>query len=226
MSIITYLKVPSNSASLIKVGEDLLYRCKSCGYADNSEVHPKGSIPAVCPTCEKDSIFSSNAIELAHTFYLGDTYTSIFKTKFLTPHEKMTMSLMGCYGIGLSRMIAAIAQVSHDGLGILWPDSVAPWKCIVLQGRSSTDGEPLYDRIASVLGADNVLLDDRQSLGQRDKQSEAQRTGYPYIAMLTPKSETKDQITVIDRLSGSAKVVSSSEISDINFWARGKVAKA
>jgi prolyl-tRNA synthetase len=180
----------------------------------------------VCPTCEKDSIYSSNAIELAHTFYLGDTYTSIFKTKFLTTNDKVTMSLMGCYGIGLSRMIAAIAQVSHDGLGIIWPESVAPWKCIVLQGKNSRNGEPLYDRIASVLGADNVLLDDRQSLGQRDKQGEAERTGYPYIVMHTPKSETKDQITVIDRLSGSTKVVSSSEISDINFWVRDKVFKA
>jgi prolyl-tRNA synthetase len=138
-------------------------------------------------------------------------------------NSSLKITKMGCYGIGISRMIAAIAQVSHDQTGIIWPESVAPWKCIVLQGRKTTEGEPLYDAVASILGADNVLLDDRSSSGLKTKQQEAERIGYPYIVMLKPGSETNDKSIVINRLSGSITELSNSELSDRKFWRMDKL---
>lgn len=115
-------------------------------------------------------------------------------------------------------MIGAIAQVSYDKAGIIWPESVAPWKCIVLQGRERAEGEPLYDAVASILGADNVLLDDRTSIGLKTKQHEAERIGYPYIVMSTPWSREKGQVIVKNRLSGSTSELSESELLDRKFW--------
>jgi prolyl-tRNA synthetase len=130
---------------------------------------------------------------------------------------------MGCYGIGISRLIAAIAQVSHDAAGIIWPEPVAPWKCIVLQRRKTSEGEPLYDAVASILGADNVLLDDRWSTGLKTKQQEAERIGYPYIVMLKPGPEGNGQSIVINRLSGSITELSNSELLDGKFWRMEKL---
>jgi len=114
-------------------------------------------------------------------------------------------------------MIAAIAQVSQDDLGLIWPESVAPWNCILIQGKAG-GGERVYDGIASVIGADNVLLDDRPQLSTGWKLHDAKKIGYPRIVVLGRAWEETGLIEVIHRQSGETQHVESSVLLDPSFW--------
>lgn len=123
---------------------------------------------------------------------------------------------MGCYGLGLSRMIAAIAEVSHDKQGIIWPKSVAPWNCVIIQGKAG-GGEHIYDGIASVFGSDEVLFDDRQHVSIGWKCHDAKKIGYPHIVVLGRDWET-GVVEVIHRKSGLSEKVETSTLFDAKYW--------
>ena len=205
---------------LMAAGEDTLYLCKSCSYAKNSEVHrAEGENARKCPVCKEDSLETSTAIELGHTFYLGTKYSSVFGANFMPSHDPSALETihMGCYGLGLSRMIATIAQVSQDDLGIIWPESVAPWNCILIQGKPG-DGDAVYDGLASVLGTDNVLLDDRPNMSIGWKLQEAKKVGYPHIVVLGKQWLEKGELEIINRRTGSTEYVSKSVLLDPGYW--------
>jgi prolyl-tRNA synthetase len=208
-------------SSNLAAGEDLLYRCTSCSYAKNSEVHQPEEDPAICPQCQMDTLGTSTAIEMGHTFYLGTKYSKVFNAKY-TPHDDLTPRLthMGCYGLGLSRMIGAIAEVSHDKEGIIWPEAVAPWKCVIIE-KTPGKGESVYDAIASIIGTDNVLLDDRQLITAGWKLHDAKKIGYPHIVVLGKKWENTGLIEVIRRKSGESLDVEQSALLDPQFWSTG-----
>ena len=156
---------------------------------------------------------------MGHTFYLGTKYSSIFNANYMPANDPSTLIPihMGCYGLGISRMIAAIAQVSQDEAGIIWPELVAPWNCIVIQGKSG-GGERVYDAIASVLGEDNVLLDDRTQFSAGWKIRDAVKIGYPHIVVLGRTWEESGLIEVIHRRSGETQHIESGALLDPRFW--------
>lgn len=126
---------------------------------------------------------------------------------------------MGCYGIGISRLIAAIVEVSHDNNGIIWPESVAPWKCVVMFPKQGGNGEEtVYDGISSILGSDNVILDDRPNLNMGWKMRDAQQVGYPFIVGLGQKWRHQGLIEFVNRRTGETKFVESSALLDPTFW--------
>lgn len=203
----------------MSAGEDTLYQCTFCDYAKNAEVHKaEEDNSRRCPRCEHETLETSTAIELGHTFYLGTKYSSVFNAKYMPANDPSALETvhMGCYGLGLSRMIATIAQVSHDKSGIIWPESVAPWNCVVIQGKAG-GSEAVYDGIASVLGTDNVILDDRpNSIGW--KLLEAKRIGYPHIVVLGRRWEDAGELEIINRRAGSTENVESSVLLDPRYW--------
>jgi prolyl-tRNA synthetase len=156
---------------------------------------------------------------MGHTFYLADKYSSLFGAKYMPPNDPSALLPihMGCYGLGLSRMIAAIAQVSHDDVGLIWPEQVAPWKYIVLQGKDG-GGELVYDDIATVIGLDNVLLDDRPDISIGRKLREAKRIGYPYIVVLGKEWAENGMCEVIRRQSGETRHIERSALLDLKSW--------
>jgi prolyl-tRNA synthetase len=175
----------------------------------------------VCPHCKKESLYTSTAIELGHTFYLGTKYSSVFNAKYMPADDpSILMPIhMGCYGLGISRMIAAIAEVSHDESGIIWPESVAPWNCIVIEGKQG-GGESIYDGIASVIGVDNVLLDDRPHMSVGWKLHDAKKIGFPHIIVVGRGWEETGLIEAIHRRSGTTEHVESSALLDPTFWTK------
>jgi prolyl-tRNA synthetase len=87
-------------------------------------------------------------IELAHIFKLGNKYTKAMNATFLDENGKSQIFEMGCYGIGVSRILAAIAETHHNDRGLIWPDSVAPFDVHVLaldkNPELQADAEKLY----------------------------------------------------------------------------------
>src|SRR5204862_5142928 len=119
-------------------------------------------------------LIGHHAIEVGHTFLLGTKYSEPLKATFAPKNPQILGELrpiqMGCYGLGISRILAAIVESSHDEYGIIWPSSVAPYRvCVIPNSDEPLIQEAtrnLFDLLTSTNGGLNneVLIDDRTNL--------------------------------------------------------------
>lgn len=108
-------------------GEDVLYECVTCGEIKSSADAKVDS----CPHCQQD-MRRITALEVGHIFQLGQKYSKALGVKFLDESGMSHIVQMGCYGIGVSRLISAIIEQNHDENGIIWPREVAPFDIIIV----------------------------------------------------------------------------------------------
>lgn len=129
---------------------------KDCKVGDIKEVKEND----YCPKCGKKLHFK-HGIEVGNTFKLGDKYSKIMNLTYLDQDNKEKYPVMGCYGIGLGRILASVAEQQNDENGLIWPLEIAPFKvAIVLLNDSAKEyANDLYDKLNS-MGID-TLLDDR-----------------------------------------------------------------
>jgi prolyl-tRNA synthetase len=85
-----------------------------------------------CPNCRQNELTSTRGIEIGHVFYLGDKYSKAMNAYYQNRDGKQTLCEMGCYGIGISRIAAAAVEQGHDENGIIWPESIAPYRLCIL----------------------------------------------------------------------------------------------
>lgn len=140
-------------------GEDTLYQCKVCSVMKSSQEADMDN----CPHCKED-MEKINALEVGHIFKLGEKYSKVLNVKFLDEDGRQRIVQMGCYGIGVSRLIAAVIEQNYDNDGIIWPKEVAPFDCIVVPVNMSDPAvadkaRSLHDELESA--GYNVLMDDR-----------------------------------------------------------------
>ena len=112
-----------------------------------------------CPVCA-GTLRGFRGIEVGHVFYLGQKYSKAMTATFLDADGQERPFEMGCYGIGVSRILAAAIEQNHDARGIIWPMAIAPFEVAVL----AVDPSPLAERIHGELAAAgiDVILDDRE----------------------------------------------------------------
>ena len=116
-----------------------------------------------CPRCGQP-LAMENAIEVGHVFKLGTKYSDALNAKYLDENGSLKTIIMGCYGIGVSRIIAGLAETSHDDFGIIWPVSLAPYEICVCPVKASDPVamEAAEKITAGLQAADcDVILDDR-----------------------------------------------------------------
>ncbi len=117
-----------------------------------------------CPHCETGILSVFKALEIGHIFKLGTKYAEAMNAHVLTADGKEVPIVMGSYGIGVERIMAAAIELHHDADGIIWPRAIAPFDCVVTITNIKSDemrrtGEELYEKLQRA-GLD-VLLDDR-----------------------------------------------------------------
>ena len=145
------------------IGEDVLLSCPSCGFRSGEMKNI--SEQQNCPQCRKAKLKKEAAIELGHIFQLGTKYSQAQEAYFLDDDGKQKPIIMGCYGIGVSRLIAAIIEKNNDAKGIIWPKEVSPFDVqMVPLPTSENDGQimSLAERYYADLtkAGLEVLLDD------------------------------------------------------------------
>ena len=116
-----------------------------------------------CPRCG-EPLTMQNAIEVGHVFKLGTKYTEALNGKYLDESGALQTIIMGCYGIGVSRIVAGLAETSHDEHGIIWPVALAPYEvCVCPVKASDPAAMEAAEKIAAGLEAAgvDVILDDR-----------------------------------------------------------------
>jgi prolyl-tRNA synthetase len=161
-----------------------------------------------CPRCSS-TVALRHAIEVGHVFKLGTKYSEALEARFLDDKEQLRTIIMGCYGIGVNRIIAGLIETSHDADGILWPVSLAPYEVLVVPMKV-TDPAMMEaaNRIYAGLKAAgvDVLMDDRdQRPGVKFK--DADLIGIPLRVVIGERGLKQGQLEMKWRWSKEAEMI-------------------
>ena len=195
------------------VGEDTIYVCEKCGYAENKEITSLKD-GAKCPKCE-GKIREEKSIEVGNIFPLGTKYSEALNLKYSDENGEKKHVIMGSYGIGLSRLMGTVVEVHNDENGITWPKSIAPFAvhliCLGEEFKDKSDG--IYDALekANV----EVLYDDREDKTAGEKFADADLIGIPLRIVVSKKTLEKDSVEIKKRNSKDAELI---KIKDINSY--------
>jgi len=164
----------------------------------------------------RGSLAIQRGIEVGHVFYLGTKYSAAMNATYLDESGKPQLMEMGCYGIGITRLLGAAIEQNHDERGIIWPDSMAPFAvviCPIGYDRSvevKTAADRLHDELAA-LGID-VILDDR---GERPGAMFAdwELIGVPYRVVISERGLKEGQLELQGRRETQASRMPAGEIT-------------
>ncbi|CAF9930427.1 MAG: hypothetical protein GOMPHAMPRED_005650 [Gomphillus americanus] len=192
-------------------GEDRVYSCDNCKVAFNEEILSTGKNltkdqdTCSCPRCSK-MMTCQTTIELGHTFYLGTKYSKALDATIAVQDQGVDLENvrpieMGCHGIGISRLIAGVANLYTDSKGLGWSRAIAPFELIIMQ--NGTTSGVASELAAFVTGSSKVdtMVDDRpKSLVWKMK--DADLIGYPIIAILGKAWEKDGKVEIQCRRLG------------------------
>jgi prolyl-tRNA synthetase len=143
-----------------------------------------------CPRCGKENLEFSRGIEVGHVFKLGTKYSKSMSATYLDTKGKENLIIMGCYGIGVTRILAATIEQSHDDNGIIWPNNIAPFDVVIIPvNYSNTKIKEITDNMYKELTSKgiDVLVDDRdERAGIKFK--DADLIGMPYRITIGERS--------------------------------------
>jgi prolyl-tRNA synthetase len=196
---------PGRHATGVVCGRDFV----PDGTIEAATVHPGDP----CPACEQGALAIRRGIEIGHIFQLGRRYSDAFELDALGPDGSPIRITMGCYGLGISRVMAAVAEQHHDAAGLVWPATVAP--CDV---HLVPTGQPQLEAAEELAGqlarrGLRVLLDDRAGVSAGVRFTDAELLGMPRIVVLGRRLPD-GYVEVRDRAAGSRRDVSLADIAD------------
>ncbi|XP_061593235.1 probable proline--tRNA ligase, mitochondrial [Cololabis saira] len=205
------------------IGEDQLLVCGNCSFSANVET--LSSDGTDCPQCKTGTLVESKGIEVGHTFYLGKKYSHIFNTTFNNAQNKPTVAEMGCYGLGVTRILAAAIEVMSSEEGIRWPGLIAPYQVCVIppkKGSKEDKAAVLAEELIHSLEGDlpglkgEVVLDDRTQMTIGRRLKDAFRLGYPYVVVVGQEALTETaKFEVIRQQTGETVFLSKDGLLDL-----------
>lgn len=200
----TFSKYSHEFQVLTPVGEDTVFYCEKCDFAENKEIAEvkEGS---KCPNCG-GIIRVSQGIEAGNIFKLGTKFSKDFELIYKDEKGKENLVWIGCYGIGISRLMGTIVEVSHDEQGIIWPDGVAPFSAHLIE-LGDGKAKKLYEDLQKA-GID-VLYDDR-NLSAGEKLTETDIIGIPVRLVVSEK--TGDKVEIKRRDAKEVELLTPSQV--------------
>lgn len=202
----TFSKYSHEFQTVTVYGEDEIFLCSKCQIAVNKEIiseHPH------CPNCKSKNLEVKKAIEVGNIFKLNDKYTQAFNFKFRDKDGKEKIVLMGCYGIGLSRLMGAIVEVHHDQKGIIWPKEVAPFKVHLIPIENNKKIKKIAEKLFLDLQKQKVevLYDDREDKSAGEKLVESDLIGIPIRLVVSEKTLKQNSVEIKKRNEQKTKLV-------------------
>ena len=151
----------------------------------------------------------ARGIEIGHIFELGRKYSQALGLTVLDENGKARVVTMGSYGIGVSRVMAALAEANHDDKGLSWPVQIAPYHVQVLATGKDQAVFDVAEQIASSLDADGVevLYDDRRKVSAGVKFADAELLGLPYTLVVGRDLAKEGTVEIRDRRTGERRSV-------------------
>ncbi|PIP87324.1 prolyl-tRNA synthetase [Candidatus Campbellbacteria bacterium CG22_combo_CG10-13_8_21_14_all_36_13] len=193
--------------SITDAGEDTIYLDESSGVAVNKEIYNDEVINQL--GLDKGKLVEKRAIEVGNIFSLGTRFSEPFNLTYKDENGEEKLVIMGSYGIGLSRLMGTIVELSSDERGIIWPESVAPFKVHLLSFGKNEEARALYDSLTA--SGVEVLYDDRE-VNPGEKLADSDLIGIPYRVVVSEKSITAGGVEIKRRNSLDSDIVSIGEV--------------
>jgi len=206
----TFSKFSHEFQTLTDAGEDTIYVDENKKIAINKEVFSDEIIESL--GLNKKELVEKRAVEVGNIFTLGTKFSEPFNLKYKNEKGEEEMVFMGSYGIGLGRLMGTIVELLADDRGIVWPETVAPFKYHLVEIPSGKpEVKEMAEKIYKKLGEDNVLYDDRD-LRAGEKFADADLLGMPTQIIVSEKNMALGKLEIKDRFTGDVKMISEDEL--------------
>jgi prolyl-tRNA synthetase len=208
----TFSKFSHEFQTITDAGEDKIFICDKCDIAINEEIIAEQK---VCPHCQGEKLRTAKAVEVGNIFKLGNKFSQAFGVEFTDEKGEKHNPVMGCYGIGPSRLMGTIAEILHDDKGVIWPEEISPFRVhLLVLGKSAEvrdKAEELYQELSR--HDIDVLLDDRD-MAAGEKFADADLIGCTYRAVISEKTLKKNNIELKKRSSKNMELVKIEGVAD------------
>ena len=191
---------------LTDAGEDDILYCDVCDWCVNVEI---ATVVAgePCPACAEGTLRAARASEVGNVFDLGQKYSRAFDRPVTDADGSRVYPVMGCFGLGISRVMGVLAELFHDDRGLVWPAAVAPARVHLATLGSdpavAAAGEDFYRQLAAAIGPRDVLWDDR-SVSAGVKLADADLIGLPLRVVISARTLADGEAEVKPRGSDQA----------------------
>lgn len=209
----SFSKYSHEFQTVTEAGEDTIYICEDCSIAINSEIIGEQS---TCPNCGNKKLKEERAVEVGNIFKLGTKFSEPFGFEYTDEEGSKKPVIMGCYGLGPSRVMGTVVEIHHDDKGIIWPEELSPYKVHLIELMSDNEevkktAEVLYEEL---MNKDiEVLYDDRE-VSAGAKFAEADLIGCTYRIVISEKTLKKNIFEFKKRNEEKAEMLSRDELID------------
>ncbi len=195
-------------------GEDTIYVDESKGIAINKEVYTDEIIESL--GLSKDTLVENRAVEVGNIFTLGTRFSDALDLKYQTETGESKSVFMGSYGIGPARLMGTVVEVLSDDKGIIWPESIAPFRVHLLVLGENEDTRNQAGNLYEILNKNNieVLFDDRSGVTAGEKFADSDLIGIPYRLVVSDRSLKDGGVEIKKRNEEKGSVVAFSEVVD------------
>lgn len=202
----SFSKYSHEFQTLTDAGEDIIHLCRKCRVAVNKEIIAD---QPTCPSCGNAHLESVKAVETGNIFKLMTKFSDPFDLSFMDAQGKKQPVLMGCYGIGLGRLIGTLVEVLSDDKGIVWPESVAPFRVHLLSLGADEEAENMFTSLQTA--GIEVLYDDRD-VRAGEKFSDSDLIGIPYRIVVSKRSLEQGGVELKKRTEESSEIVNVKDV--------------
>ena len=199
---------------LTDAGEDDILYCDACAYCANVEV-AKLAVGDACTRCNGGKLARAKASEVGNIFDLGTKYSKDFGFTYKAATGEEAHPIMGCFGIGITRLMGVIAEALSDERGLVWPASVAPFRVHIV--NLSTDNEEV-NRVANLLYDEfmdkhiDALYDERAGVSAGEKFADSDLIGIPVRVVVSKKTIAEEKFEIKHRATGESQMLTKAEL--------------
>ncbi|MCU0660530.1 MAG: His/Gly/Thr/Pro-type tRNA ligase C-terminal domain-containing protein [Candidatus Pacebacteria bacterium] len=211
----TFSQFSHEFQTITAAGEDTIYIDESKGIAVNKEVYTDEVLAEL--GLVKEHLIEQRAVETGNIFSLGTKFSEPFDLAYADETGVRHLVIMGSYGIGLGRLMGTVAETLSDDKGIVWPESIAPFRTHLLVLGDSAAVKSEADRVYAELTEKGVevLFDDRVGMSAGEKFADADLIGIPYRLVVSERSIEAGGIELKKRIEEKGMVVPLSELVDM-----------
>ncbi len=211
----SFSKFSHEFQTITGAGEDLIYVDPNKGIAINKEVYNDEVIESL--GLKKEDLVENKAVEVGNIFSLGTKFSAPFDLKYKDENGEEKLVIMGSYGIGLGRLMGTVVEVLSDDKGIIWPESIAPFKVHLLVLGSDENiknsAEDLYNNLKEK--GIEVLFDDRADLSAGEKFADSDLIGIPYRVVVSKRSLADGGFEMKKRTEQNGKIITKEKLIDV-----------
>lgn len=208
----TFSKYSHEFQTLTGAGEDTIYLDENRGLAINKEIYDEEELKFL--GLKKEDLIEKKSIEVGNIFSLGTKFTEPFNLTYKDKDGREKLVIMGSYGIGLGRLMGTVVEVLSDDKGIIWPESIAPFKIHLLSlGKDEKvlqQAEDLYKELTQK--GIEVLYDDREDVSAGEKFADSDLMGIPFRVIISNRTVTEGGYELKKRTEEKERIVKREEL--------------